>query len=69
MKPHLIGITGGIGSGKSTVSQIISHLGHKVYNSDVRAHEIINDNKLVKEKLIKSFGLSLSYSQSIAWNY
>jgi len=56
MNPYLIGITGGIGSGKSTVSQIISHLGYKVYDSDARAHEIINDNKLIKDKLIESFG-------------
>jgi dephospho-CoA kinase len=64
MKPYLIGITGGIGSGKSTVSQIISHLGYKVYNSDVRANEIINDNILVKEKLIESFGSDI-YEDSI----
>ena len=56
MNPYLIGITGGIGSGKSTVSQIISHLGYKVYDSDARAHEIINENKLIKDKLIESFG-------------
>jgi dephospho-CoA kinase len=69
MKPHLIGITGGIGSGKSTVSQIISHLGYKVYNSDVRAYEIINDNKLVKEKLIKSFGLDIYENSSLNKEY
>ena len=56
MNPYLIGITGGIGSGKSTVSQIISHLGYKVYDSDARAHEIINENILIKDKLIESFG-------------
>ena len=56
MNPYLIGITGGIGSGKSTVSQIISHLGYKVYDSDARAYEIINENKLIKDKLIESFG-------------
>ena len=37
MKPKLIGITGGIGSGKSTVSDILKHLGYKIYNSDLRA--------------------------------
>ena len=40
MKPKLIGITGGIGAGKSTVSTICKHLGFKVYNSDQRAKEI-----------------------------
>ncbi|MFL2990493.1 MAG: dephospho-CoA kinase [Cytophagales bacterium] len=32
----LVGITGDIGSGKTTVSNILSHLGYKVYNSDER---------------------------------
>ena len=69
MKPHLIGITGGIGSGKSTVSQIISHLGYKVYNSDVRANEIINDNISVKEKLIESFGSDIYEDSTLNKEY
>ena len=40
MKPKLIGITGGIGAGKSTVSTICKHLGFKVYNSDQRGNSI-----------------------------
>ena len=69
MKPYLIGITGGIGSGKSTVSQIISHLGYKVYNSDVRANEIINDNISVKEKLIESFGSDIYEDSTLNKEY
>ena len=34
MAPYLVGITGGIGSGNSTVSSIFYHLGYKIYNSD-----------------------------------
>ena len=69
MNPYLIGITGGIGSGKSTVSQIISHLGYKVYNSDTRAHEIINDNKLIKDKLIESFGSNIYQGSKLNKRY
>ena len=69
MNPYLIGITGGIGSGKSTVSQIISHLGYKVYNSDARAHEIINDNKLIKDKLIESFGSDIYQGSKLNKRY
>ena len=69
MKPYLIGITGGIGSGKSTVSEIISHLGYKVYNSDVRANEIINDNISVKEKLIESFGSDIYEDSTLNKEY
>tara|TARA_B100001113_G_scaffold60014_1_gene45432 strand:+ start:473 stop:1075 length:603 start_codon:yes stop_codon:yes gene_type:complete len=69
MNPYLIGITGGIGSGKSTVSQIISHLGYKVYNSDARAQEIINDNKLIKDKLIESFGSNIYQGSKLNKRY
>ena len=56
MKPKLIGITGGIGAGKSTVSTICKHLGFKVYNSDQRAKEIISEDSIIKKKLISFFG-------------
>ena len=41
---YLVGITGGIGSGKTTVSNIFSHLGFKVYNSDERAKYLMQTN-------------------------
>jgi len=56
MKPKLIGITGGIGAGKSTVSTICKHLGFKVYNSDQRAKEIVSGDSIIKKKLISFFG-------------
>ena len=56
MKPKLIGITGGIGAGKSTVSTIYKHLGFKVYNSDQRAKEIVSEDSIIKKKLISFFG-------------
>ena len=46
----LVGITGDIGSGKTTVSNILSHLGYKVYNSDERAkHLMETDTNIVKK--------------------
>ena len=56
MKPKLIGITGGIGAGKSTVSTICKHLGFKVYNSDQRAKQIVSEDSIIKKKLISFFG-------------
>lgn len=44
----IIGLTGGIGSGKTTVSSILEERGFPVYNSDIRAKEIVN----VDENLI-----------------
>ena len=59
MKLKLIGITGGIGAGKSTVSTICKHLGFKVYNSDQRAKEIVSEDSTIKKKLISFFGYNV----------
>jgi dephospho-CoA kinase len=51
-----IGITGGIGSGKTLVSRIFFLLGVPVYNADERAKWILASDKEVKEKVIEVFG-------------
>ena len=49
-KPSLIGVTGGIGSGKSTVCKILEVLGHQVYYADDRAKWLMqNEPSLVNE--------------------
>jgi dephospho-CoA kinase len=56
MKPYLLGITGGIGSGKSTVSKIFEVLDIKIYQSDDMAKYLMeNDNQLISS-IINSFG-------------
>ena len=56
----VVGLTGGIGSGKSTVAQIFETLGCAVYNSDERAKEMyyLPD---VKEKVIAVLGKEAYY--------
>ena len=51
-----IGITGGIGAGKSLVAEIIKAMGYPVYNSDERAKELTESNPKIKEGLIFLFG-------------
>jgi len=51
-----IGITGGIGAGKSTVSRVISSLGYPVYDSDQRAKWLMSNSDLLKDEIIKLFG-------------
>lgn len=51
-----VGITGGIGSGKSTVCKIFETMGIPVYYADDRAKTIMTANKEVKQKIIKLFG-------------
>lgn len=52
----LVGLTGGIGSGKSTVAKIFKPLGVPVFNSDTAAKNIINNNEEVIEQVITEFG-------------
>ncbi|MDB4533228.1 dephospho-CoA kinase [Vicingaceae bacterium] len=55
-KPLIIGLTGGIGSGKSTVSKVFQSLGVPVFNSDIEAKNIVNNNAETIEKIINEFG-------------
>ena len=50
-----IGITGGIGSGKSTVAKIFEVLGIPVYYADEEAKKLMNEDELLREKLITAF--------------
>lgn len=52
----LVGITGGIGSGKTTVSNIFFHLGYKVYNSDDRAKYLMERDSDMVEKITDLLG-------------
>jgi dephospho-CoA kinase len=52
----LIGLTGGIGSGKSTVAGLFRTLGIPVYESDQRAKALMQTNHQVKNEIIALFG-------------
>lgn len=54
-----IGITGGIGSGKSTVCQIFAKMGVPVYSADLQAREIMNTNAKLVKALKKEFGADI----------
>jgi len=51
-----IGITGGIGSGKSQVSKLIENSGYVVLNADDIAKQIMIDDESVRELIILEFG-------------
>lgn len=54
-----IGITGGIGSGKSTVCRVFSALGIPVFEADRIAKNLMNTDHGIHEKLINLFGTSV----------
>ncbi len=71
-----IGITGGIGSGKSTVCKLFQLLGVPVYNSDYEARLITDTHPQVVQKIKETFGeesyvdgkLNRPYISSIVFN-
>ena len=54
-----VGITGGIGSGKSTVCQIFQSLGIAVFNADSETKQLYKNSKPLQKKLIEAFGSSV----------
>ncbi len=51
-----VAITGGIGTGKTTISNMFLDKGVPVFNSDEIAKEIMNTNSLLKNEIVTAFG-------------
>ena len=67
MKKVVIGLTGGIGTGKSTVSQILKEKKFPVIDLDIISHEVIKFPK-VMEKIVANFGKEvLEYNNTGNW--
>ncbi|WP_248723403.1 dephospho-CoA kinase [Seonamhaeicola sp. ML3] len=52
----IVGLTGGIGTGKTTVAKEFMKLGVPVYIADDEAKKLMNRSKVIKRKLIQLFG-------------
>lgn len=71
-----VGLTGGIGSGKSTIAKIFEVLGIPVYYADDAAKKIMNSDEELKSAIIEQFGeesyindqLNRSYIASLVFN-
>ena len=53
-----IGLTGGIGSGKTTVSHVFQKLGIPIFNSDLYGKKLLEDEE-IKRTIVKKFGVDI----------
>ena len=60
-----IGITGGIGSGKTTVCEIFKLLGIPIFHADQEAKYLQNSDLIIKNQIIKLFGEDIYTSEEI----
>lgn len=71
-----VGLTGGIGSGKSTVARVFEVLGIPVYYADEATRQLMNTDEALKKEIIRNFGeesysngqLNRPYIASIVFN-
>lgn len=55
----IIGLTGGIGSGKSTVAQILKKYGAYIIDADTLARELLQKNEKVAKEIVNHFGVKI----------
>ncbi len=51
-----VGVTGGIGSGKSIVCNVFRNLGIPVYKADIEARRLMSENESIRTGLVMYFG-------------
>ncbi len=61
----VVGLTGGIGAGKSTIATFFKELNVPVYIADNEAKRLMHTSKVVKQKIINEFG-EKAYIQNIS---
>ena len=62
---YKVGITGGIGSGKSTVCRLFEQSGIAVYDSDARAKALMAEDAKLREQLVEAFGAECYNEQGL----
>ncbi|MFM7724473.1 MAG: dephospho-CoA kinase [Bacteroidota bacterium] len=60
-----IGLTGGIGSGKSYIARILEKMGYPVYYSDAQSKALTDTHPVIREKLVARFGKEIYIEQGL----
>lgn len=72
----IVGLTGGIGSGKTTIANMFQELGVAIYIADIEAKKLMQTSEVIKKELTEAFGeeayingeLNRSYLSNIVFN-
>lgn len=54
--PKKVALSGGIGSGKTVLTKVFAALGVPIYNSDIRAKQLMQSSEIIRKQLIAVFG-------------
>ena len=57
---YKLGITGGMGSGKSTASDFFKNKRALVFDADIEAKKLITNNSTLKKRIIRTFGMEIT---------
>ena len=66
---YKVGITGGIGSGKSTVCRMLAERGVALYDADSRAKELMSTSEALRSALIENFGAETFNAEGLNRQY
>ena len=58
-----VGITGGIGSGKSLVGEVLQRMGFPLYSSDIRAKQLVESDLELRQRIVALLGAEAYTSQ------
>ena len=61
----VLGVTGGLGSGKSTACSFFREFGCEIFDADVEAKKILFSSEIVKQKLVENFGQKILENDKI----
>ena len=64
-----VGVTGGIGSGKSIICNVFQHLGVPVYQADIEARRLMSENESIRTGLLRYFGGEVFHGEQLNRKY
>ncbi|MEM6687053.1 MAG: dephospho-CoA kinase [Bacteroidota bacterium] len=65
----IVGLTGGIGSGKTTIAKMFQELGVSIYIADIEAKKLMHTSEAIREELITAFGEETFLDGQLNRNY